>query len=51
MNNKIPRSATVNTHSRIKFQSLKNTITTTSDESRKLAMELEKRNWTITSPG
>ena len=47
---KSPRSATVNTDSRITLQSLQNTNNHNYliEEIRKLVIELEKHNWTIT---
>jgi len=50
INDKIPRSATVNTDSRITLQSLQNTHNHNCliKEIRESAIELEKRNWTIT---
>jgi len=50
INDKIPRSATVNTDSRTTLQSFQNTNNHNYliEEIRKSAIELEKRNWTIT---
>jgi len=50
INDKIPRSATLNTDSRVTLQSLLSTKNHNYriEEIRKIAVDLEKRNWTIT---